>query len=81
MQITDVADKPIDKGAAVLDAKGNFVTTVVDGGKVFITNGQLSEALSISLGEGNSCSVDFELPDEPDLNVYFETAKATCTAN
>ncbi|MHC8375399.1 fimbria/pilus outer membrane usher protein [Pseudomonas sp. MDT1-16] len=80
LQVTDAAGKPMDKGAAVLDAQGNFVTTVVDDGKVFITNGHLNEALSISLGEGKSCAVNFKLPDEPDLNVYFETAKATCVA-
>lgn len=79
LQINDAAGKPIEKGAAVLDAQGKFVTTVVDDGKVFISNGQLTEALSIGLGEGKSCAINFKLPDDPDLNVYFETAKATCT--
>lgn len=80
LQISDANGKPIDKGAAVLDGKGKFITTVVDDGKVFITNGQLTDTLSISLGEGKSCAVHFKLQDEPDLNVYFENAKATCTA-
>ncbi len=80
LHIIDANGRPIEKGAAVLDGKGKFVTTVVDDGKVFITNGQLVDALSISQGEGKSCNVHFKLPDEPDLNVYFETAKASCTA-
>ncbi|MDI3270810.1 fimbrial biogenesis usher protein [Pseudomonas sp. AL03] len=82
LQISGSDGKPIAKGAAVLDGKGKFVTTVVDDGKVFITNGQLTDALSISQGEGEgkSCAIHFELPVDPDLNVYFETAKATCTA-
>lgn len=78
LQITDAAGKPMEKGAAVLDGKGNFVTAVVDDGKVFISNGQLSDALSISTGEGKSCAIQFKLPEEPDLDVYFEMAKATC---
>lgn len=78
LQITDAAGKPMEKGSAVLDGKGNFVTAVVDDGKVFISNGQLSDALSISTGQGKSCAIHFKLPEEPDLNVYFEIAKATC---
>lgn len=80
LQINGADGKPVTKGSAVLDSKGKFITTVVDDGKVFIANEQLTDALSISLGEGKSCAVHFSLPDEPDLNVYFETAKATCTA-
>ncbi|MGE1154551.1 fimbrial biogenesis usher protein [Pseudomonas kitaguniensis] len=80
LQINDADGKAILKGSAVLDSKGIFVTTVVDDGKVFIANEHLSDALSIKQGGGNSCNVHFKLPAEPDLNVYFETAKATCTA-
>ena len=82
LRITDTAGKPIAKGSAVLDATGKFVTAVVDDGKVFLTSeGSLDGGLSVSYGEGKSCAVSFELPDEPDLDVYFETTKATCTAN
>lgn len=80
LRVTDATGKPMSKGLAVFDAKGNFVTTVVDDGKVFLTNGQLSEALSIHTTESTSCALNFSLPEEPDLDVYFETAKATCTA-
>jgi outer membrane usher protein FimD/PapC len=80
LQVTDVSGKPMGKGLAVFDAKGNFVTTVVDDGKVFLTNGQLSEALSIHTSESTSCVVNFSLPQEQDLDVYFETANATCAA-
>jgi outer membrane usher protein FimD/PapC len=81
LQVSDASGKVMSKGLAVFDAKGNFVTTVVDDGKVFLTNGQLSEALSIHTSETTSCVIDFSLPEEPNLNVYFETAKATCAIN
>lgn len=80
LRVTDAGGKPLSKGLAVFDAKGNFVTTVVDDGKVFLTNGQLGEALSIHTTENTSCALHFSLPQEPDLNVYFETANATCAA-
>lgn len=81
LRITDAADKPMAKGSAVLDAEGKFVTAVVDDGKVFLTNGHLDGGLSVSYGDNQSCALSFKLPEEPDLNVYFETAKASCTAN
>ncbi|MBC3209343.1 fimbrial biogenesis usher protein [Pseudomonas sp. SWRI111] len=80
LRVTDAGGKPMSKGLAVFDAKDNFVTTVVDDGKVFLTNGQLSEALIIHTSESNTCAIHFSLPQEQDLNVYFETANATCAA-
>ncbi|MDR6165558.1 fimbrial biogenesis usher protein [Pseudomonas fluorescens] len=80
LQVTDDNGHLLGKGNSVLDSKGNFVTTVVEDGKVFLTNGQLSEPLSISLGDGKSCAIHYQLPVEPDLKVYFENTSATCTA-
>lgn len=76
--VSDADAQPVKKGASVLDSQGKFVTTVGDGGKVFIANGHLDDSLSIDLGEGRSCALDYNLPEEPDLEVYYETAKATC---
>lgn len=81
LRVTDAAGNPMSKGLAVLDAKGNFVTTVVDDGKVFLSNGQLTEALNIHTSENSSCVIHFSLPEQADLNVYFETANATCAAS
>lgn len=78
LHVTDEAGNTIGKGASVFNAQGDFVTTVVEDGKVFISNVELNDALTISLGEEQSCNVSFMLPDEQDLNVYFETANATC---
>lgn len=81
LRVTDATGTPMSKGLAVLDDKGNFVTTVVDGGKVFLTNGQLSDALNIHTTPSTSCAINFSLAQEQDLNVYFETANATCAAS
>jgi outer membrane usher protein FimD/PapC len=79
LQAVDSQSEPVRKGAAVLDAKGQYVTSVVDGGQVFLSNEQLTQALSISFDGGKTCQLHYQLAAEADLNVYFETAKATCT--
>ncbi|MEB0047316.1 MULTISPECIES: fimbrial biogenesis usher protein [unclassified Pseudomonas] len=81
LQITDANGQLAAKGNSVLDSKGDFVTAVVEDGNVFLSNGQLNESLSISLGGGKSCAIHYQLPDVADLKVYFETASAICTPN
>ncbi|WP_409281465.1 fimbria/pilus outer membrane usher protein [Pseudomonas defluvii] len=81
LHVTDEDGNAIGKGASVFNTKGGFVTTVVEDGKVFISDVQANEALTISLAEEKSCNVSFTLPDAQDLNVYFETANATCSTS
>lgn len=70
--------QPVRKGAAVLDARGQYVTSVVDGGQVFLSGVQLNQTLSIGDDGGSTCQLNFKLAQEPDPNVYFEKTKATC---
>lgn len=81
LQIIDDNGVAMIKGSSVLDSKGEFVTAVVNDGKVFLSNGQLNEALTIIQGDGKSCMIHYQLPEEQDLKVYFETAIATCKPN
>ncbi len=63
----------------VFDADEQFLTTVIDSGKVFLSNEQLSEGLWVRLDNNKRCLLDYSLPDKADPNVYFESADATCT--
>jgi outer membrane usher protein FimD/PapC len=81
LRVTDAMGHNVEKGSAVLDAQGHFVTTVVDDGKVFLTNGHLESALTIARGNDKSCAIHFALPKEADAAAYFETVKASCLAN
>jgi outer membrane usher protein FimD/PapC len=76
--VTDADGKPPRKGAAVLDAQGQYLTSVVDGGQVFLTGAQLDQKLSIRLDGENSCSLKFALSEEPDFNVFLERVDAIC---
>lgn len=78
LKVTGSDGKPIRKGAAVLDALGQYVTSVVDGGQVLLNNVQLSQSLSISQDGGASCDLKFKIEKEPDLNVYYEQSNASC---
>jgi len=69
---------PLPKGAFVLDAEGQFVTTVVDDGQIFLINGVPNSKLEVSLPDGRQCSLQFELPSRADPNMFFETAEARC---
>lgn len=78
MQVTNLEGIPVAKGASVVDAQDEFITTVVDDGKLFLSNGQLRDGLKMNLPDGTQCSLNFKLPETPDLNVYFETTNAVC---
>jgi outer membrane usher protein FimD/PapC len=69
---------PLPKGAFVLDAEGQFVTTVVDDGQIFLINGLPNSKLEVSLPDGRQCSLQFALPAKADPNMFFETAEARC---
>lgn len=70
--------KELPKGAFVLDAAKQFVTTVVDDGQVFLINGLPDSELHVSLEEGKSCTLYFELPAKANPDVFFEAADAVC---
>ncbi len=78
MQAADMAGQPLAKGASVMSHDNQFLTTVVDDGKLFLSNGQLDGGVKVSLADGTQCALDFSLPEKPDVNLYFETANAVC---
>ena len=78
MAITDTKGVALPKGASVVDGNGQFLTSVVDQGKVFLVQGQLNEGIKINLPNESQCSLDYSLPEKADLDVYFENVNAVC---
>ena len=78
MAITDTKGVALPKGASVVDGNGQFLTSVVDQGKVFLVQGQLNEGIKINLPDESQCSLDYSLPEKADLDVYFENVNAVC---
>lgn len=78
MKVRTADGFPLSKGASVLDGRNQFLTTVVDDGKLFLSNGQLHQGLKVNSPDGTQCSLDFTLSEQPDVNAYFETIDAVC---
>lgn len=74
--LTDGREVP--KGAFVLDADKQFITTVVDGGQIFLINGVPDSELHVSLEDGKSCTLYFAIPANPNPDMFFEAADAVC---
>lgn len=74
----DTAGNILTRAAGVFNAEDQFLTTVVDGGKIFLSNAQLSERLIVHLDNNQRCLLAYTLPDKADPNVYFESSDATC---
>ncbi|WP_407351384.1 fimbria/pilus outer membrane usher protein [Luteimonas sp. R10] len=68
----------LPKGASVVDVDDQFVTAVVDDGKIFLGNGALGKALLVNLPEDGQCELQYGLPDKADTQAYFESADAVC---
>lgn len=70
--------REVPKGAFVLDANKQFITTVVDDGQIFLINGLPNSELHVSLEEGKSCTLYFEVPAKANPDIFFEAADAVC---
>ncbi len=70
--------KPVPQGASVLDSKQQLVTMVTDGGEIFLTKDPAGEAFEVHTVDGGVCTLEFTLPQTPNLDDYYETAKALC---
>lgn len=74
----DAQGQPLPKGAAVYDADNTYITTVLDGGKTFLTDTQPEASLHVVLEQGQRCQLDFSVAAKPDPNALYEAADAVC---
>lgn len=81
LHITDSNGGVPAKGASVLDANGGFITSVIDDGQVYLHNLEHAGPLRIQHNDDQYCQLSFEVPDEQDLESYFETLNANCAAD
>ncbi|MDA8485589.1 fimbria/pilus outer membrane usher protein [Pseudomonas resinovorans] len=79
LSAVDAAGQPLPKGASVVDAQERFITTVVDGGKIFLVDAT-QKGLVVSLPDGSRCALTFQLPEKVDIEVHFEQLDAQCRA-
>lgn len=80
LEVKDGMGQPLSAGGSVLTADNRFVTTVVEGGKVFLDNAEPGQALTVTTANGNRCQLDFALPETVDEQVFYEQLDAVCRA-
>lgn len=78
LKVMDKQHHPIRKGSEVHDNNNNFVTNVIDDGKVFINDIKATPTLYISDENNNSCKVNYQYQENNEQNELFSEASAEC---
>lgn len=69
----------LSKGLTVLDHNGQYVTTVLADGAVFLSqNGEPLGRYTVVLSDEQQCVLSFELPETADVEAFYEKVNATC---
>lgn len=72
----DVAGNHLPKGGGAFTQPNEFVITVLDNGRIFLNNSQLSDWQIVRLDEREHCQSDYAMPDKADPDVYIESGDA-----
>lgn len=78
LKVTAPNGQPLPRGAAVSTEDGEFVTLVQEGSQVFLPDVLNPRPLWITAPGQARCRLSFELPENGDPQVYYETAPARC---
>jgi len=78
LHVTLANGKKLPKNLAVTDDKGNYITTSVDEGIVFLNNVTTRQTLVVQGENDNNCRITLVLPDLAEAGVFYETAKGVC---
>ncbi|UKJ20948.1 fimbrial biogenesis outer membrane usher protein [Enterobacter mori] len=79
LRIKQADGKPLAKGLSVVDAKDNYVVTVVDDGHVFLNDAdQVAALYAINDENQHLCKLDFTLPEKHDEDAFYEEVNGVC---
>ncbi|MHA3734341.1 fimbria/pilus outer membrane usher protein [Pseudomonas sp. Eth.TT006] len=68
----------VRKGVGVFDGQGQYVTSVLEAGRIFLSDVQPGLELHALLPDGQRCRLEFAMGEERDLDALYETAQAIC---
>ena len=77
MEVSTAEGKKLPKNTAITDEQGNYLTTSVDDGVVFLSNASASQVL-VAQGEPASCRIKLKLPEQAEKDVFYEAVKGVC---
>ncbi|WP_312985556.1 fimbrial biogenesis usher protein [Atlantibacter sp.] len=79
LNVTMANGSPLPKNTALLDEEGNYITTAVDDGLVFLNDVEQVKALYMANDEGQrQCRIDYQLVEKRDVNELYEQTKGVC---
>ncbi|WP_426206486.1 fimbria/pilus outer membrane usher protein [Pseudomonas sp. TWP3-1] len=78
LQARTVDEVFLGKGFGVFDGQGEYVTSVLAAGRIFLPDVQPGLELHVLLPEGQRCRLEFSMSEERDLDALYETAQAIC---
>ena len=78
LQVRTPDGLPVPKGVAVQDGQGNYLTSVVDAGLVYLTDAPALVRLRIDSGIGQACQVEVDAPASSDADKLYATVDAIC---
>ncbi|HBC9238904.1 TPA: fimbrial biogenesis usher protein [Klebsiella oxytoca] len=77
LTITMADGRKLPKGMAISDNDGNYLTTSVDDGIVFLNEVKAQQTLTAQLDNG-TCQFTLDLPEEANPDIFYETANGVC---
>ena len=78
VNLKDINNKVLPRGASVFDEAGNFVTIVAKNGSVFIPNLGTASYLEVQSSGQTLCSFRIEQLEQPNDDALYETVNAVC---
>lgn len=69
----------VPQGLTVHDGQGEYLTTVLEGGRIFLPDVKPDQTLHVQLSATSRCVLDFALAAIPDDTALIESIDATCT--
>lgn len=77
LTVTMQDGKKLPKGIAITDEHGNYLTTSVDDGVIFVNDVKPKQTLVAVLDNGE-CRIALSIPEEARSDVFYETTKGVC---
>lgn len=77
LYVTQLNGNKLPRGIIVEDETGNYITTAVDDGIVFINNAKPQQTLIARL-DNSTCRFQVSLPEKSDPTHFYDSAKEVC---
>ncbi|MBT2340316.1 fimbria/pilus outer membrane usher protein [Pseudomonas fluorescens] len=78
LQARDESGAALPQGVSVLTANDDFLTSVAGEGMIFLSDINEQQALKVALSGSRTCQLQFELMENNDEDLPYETASAVC---